>query len=483
MTLMPAIRESAAKRFAPVVVELDRSLTAESVFRALSGQPHAVFFDSAQRHDTLGRYSYVAADPYAWIEAPADGSPAIERLEACFEGLSAERQPELPPWQGGAAGVLGYEIGKSLERLPSARWDEFGMPALAMGVYDTLVAFDHLEGRAWALSQGLPETAPEARYRRASQRLEWLLGVIERGPCERKEGQDRLSQAELAPSYAIEGREGLLSDFSRDGYLHAVRETIELLRAGEAYQVNLSQRLLLPDPGDPVGLYLRLREKNPAPFGGYLDGGAWQLASASPERFLRVEDNSVETRPIKGTRPRGSSAQEDSLLGDQLRASEKDRAENVMIVDLLRNDLSRVCRDDSVVVPTLFGLEKYEHVQHLVSVVRGELRSGKRVGDLLRATLPGGSVTGAPKIRSMEIIAQLEPTARGAYCGAMAWVGLPDSHGRKAMDSSVLIRTLTRSRGWVQAPVGGGVVVQSDPEREYEETWHKAAGLIDAVQP
>jgi para-aminobenzoate synthetase component 1 len=254
-----------------------------------------------------------------------------------------------------------------------------------------------------------------------------------------------------------------------------VDRVIEHLRSGDAFQVNLSQRLLLADPGDPVAMYLRLRERNPAPFGGYVDGGAWQVASASPERFLQVSDGVVETRPIKGTRPLGA------VEGAELLASEKDRAENVMIVDLLRNDLSRVCEDDTVAVPTLFGLEPYAHVQHLVSVVMGRLRADRGLADLLEATLPGGSITGAPKVRAQEIIASLEPTARGAYCGAMAWIGFPDAAGHQAIDSSVLIRTLTRSRGWVQAPVGGGVVVQSDPMAEYEETWHKAAGLVDAV--
>lgn len=476
----PTIAEAASDgvQQGPLVAELDKSLTPEAVFLALASQPHAVFFDSAQRDSRLGRYSYVAADPFDWFVVPADGSPALAPWAKRLAGLRAERRPDLPPWQGGAAGVLGYEIGRSLERLPTPRWDEFAFPALAMGLYDTVVAFDHHRERVWAISHGFPATSRGDRRRRAKDRLNALIDRLAGQPATNAPGRrERLPIDQLAPSFPTPYGRGILSDFSSDGYLAAVERVIEHLRAGDAFQVNLSQRLLAPDPGDPVAMYLRLRERNPAPFGGYLDGGDWQLASASPERLLRVEDRLVETRPIKGTRPLGEAA------GAELLASEKDRAENVMIVDLLRNDLSRVCEDASIEVPTLFGLERYAHVQHLVSAVTGRLRSDRKVADLLAATLPGGSITGAPKVRAQEIIATTEPTARGAYCGSLAWVGFADPEGHQAMDSSLLIRTLTRSRGWVQAPVGGGIVVQSDPTSEYEETWHKAAGLIDAVAP
>jgi para-aminobenzoate synthetase component 1 len=221
-----------------------------------------------------------------------------------------------------------------------------------------------------------------------------------------------------------------------------------------------------------------LRELNPAPFAGFLDGAQWQVASASPERFVRVTDGHVETRPIKGTRGRALGPEADLYRGDELRASEKDRAENVMIVDLLRNDLSRTCRPKSVRVSQLCGLETYAYVQHLVSVVEGTLRDDATRLDLIRSCFPGGSVTGAPKVRAMEIIAELEPTARGAYCGSLGYIGVG---GR--MDSSILIRTITAARGWWQLPVGGGIVAQSNPQDEYDETWHKAAGLLRALGP
>ena len=473
--------KSAGRLPVPLFEELPAGTDPQSVFQALASLPHLIFFDSAQRHDKLGRYSYLAVDPGKWLTVEADGRPVLERLSEMLAPWQAERLLDLPPWQGGVAGLFGYEVGRSLEKLPQTKWDEFKIPALAVGLYDCVVAFDHQQGKAWAISQGLPETEPAARGQRAEERLQWLLDRIEGGEPRSESGTIQIPVAELAPGFPVSGHSALVSDFSREGYLQAVSETIELLRAGEAYQVNLSQRLLAPDHGDPVGLYLRLRRNNPAPFASYLDGGPWQIVSASPERFMQADERKIETRPIKGTRPRSQDQTLDTQLGQELASSEKDRAENVMIVDLLRNDLSRVCLYDSVEVPELFALEPYASVQHLVSVIQGELAPACDLVDLLRASLPGGSVTGAPKVRAQEIIAQFEPTARGAYCGAMAWIGLCDQQGNQAMDSSVLIRTITRAGGWLQLPAGGGVVVQSDPEQEYEETLHKAAGLIEAL--
>lgn len=282
----------------------------------------------------------------------------------------------------------------------------------------------------------------------------------------------------LAPQFDIPGHDGLTSNFSAASYQQAVKRTIDYIHAGDVFQVNLSQRLLYPATASAIDLYCRLRERNPAPFSGFLDGGDWQIASASPERFVRVDYGHVETRPIKGTRARARRPEADLFAGDELRASDKDRAENVMIVDLLRNDLSRTCRPESVRVSQLCGLETYEYVQHLVSVVESQLRPDATPIDLLRTSFPGGSVTGAPKIRAMEIIAELEPTVRGAYCGSLGYIGLD---GR--MDTSILIRTITASRGWWQLPVGGGIVAKSNPREEYEETWHKAAGMLWALRP
>lgn len=464
----------------PLVERLDPSLKAVDAFRRLSSLPHVVYFDSAMRHPQLGRYSFVAADPVEWLVVPTDGSNALQQLAGRDTMLPQRLRASLPPFQGGWAGLFGYELAGSLECVPKASIDEFGIPALAVGLYDVVVAFDHRTGEAWLISQGIPEADEDARSERAADRLSQFSKHLLTGDGSRTEGNSEihspLSTELLATQFAVDSRSGLTSNFSADGYRLAVIQVIDYIHAGDVFQVNLSQRLLHAATDSSVELYCRLRQCNPAPFAGYLDGGEWQLASASPERFIRVEEGHVETRPIKGTRGRSPYPVADMFTGHVLRASEKDRAENVMIVDLLRNDLSRTCRPESVHVSQLCGLESYEFVQHLVSVVEGSLRPECTPLDMLRTAFPGGSVTGAPKIRAMEIIAELEPTVRGAYCGSLGYIGIG---GR--MDTNILIRTITSARGWWQLPVGGGIVAQSSPSDEYDETWHKATGMLRAM--
>jgi para-aminobenzoate synthetase component 1 len=470
----------------------------EDVFLRLAGLPHCVFFDSARRDPVLGRYSFIAADPFDYFELPVTDRRIFAVGESADDGLAelhrrlapfrAETIAGLPPFQGGAAGLLSYDLARQLESLPQPRFDEFGVPALAIGLYDIVVVFDHKLNRAWIISQGFPEHEPQLRRRRAVSRLDEfcyrLLNppALADEPMPTPQREHRLSLAELAPQHAASGfmadnGSELVSNFSAAEYLEMVRRGIEYIRAGDIFQVNLAQRLLYPAADDPIALYQRLRRRNPATFAGYFDLGEFQILSASPERFLQVVGRQVEARPIKGTRRRTARPEADLFAGDELRQSEKDTAENVMIVDLLRNDLSRVCRPESVVVSELCRLEISEFVQHLVSVVRGELRDGASPLDLVRAAFPGGSITGAPKIRAIQIIAELEPTARGAYCGALGYLGFDGM-----LDSNLLIRTVTAGRGWWQMPVGGGIVAQSDPECEYAETWHKAEGLLRSLE-
>jgi para-aminobenzoate synthetase component 1 len=375
-------------------------------------------------------------------------------------------------------------LNRSLERLPAPRFDEFGVPGLAFGLYDVVLAYDHQTNRAWLVSQGLPEQDPGSRRLRAEERLVQFRSHLADGPRSvpgnvgaTVSATERLPREQLAPQFSVPGPEGLTSNFAPDEYRRTVQRVVDYIYAGDVFQVNLSQRLLFPAGTDSLSLYLRLRRCNPAPFAGYFDLGPFQIVSASPERFLQVRQGHVETRPIKGTRQRTFRPEADLFAGDELLHSVKDRAENVMIVDLLRNDLSRVCTPESVEVTQLCELEIYQYVQHLVSAVCGQLADGRTPVDLVRAAFPGGSVTGAPKVRAMEIIAELEPTARGAYCGSLGYLGFDGS-----MDLSILIRTITAGRGWWQLPVGGGIVAQSKPRAEYEETWHKAAGLLEALQ-
>jgi para-aminobenzoate synthetase component 1 len=375
--------------------------------------------------------------------------------------------------------LFSYDLNRSLEQIPRPQYDEFGVPALAIGLYDVVLAYDHQENRAWILSQGFPETQEHARTerarRRAAEMRQWLAATPATEPVQ--SSADPIPADALAPQFPVSGPEGLTSNFSEDNYLRTVQRVVDYIYAGDVFQVNLTQRLLFPAHGDSTQLYLRLRDRNPAPFAGYFDLGTFQVVSASPERFLSIRNRWVETRPIKGTRQRTRWPEADLYAGDDLQHSEKDRAENVMIVDLLRNDLSPVCEPATVEVTQLCRLELYQFVQHLVSAVRGRLRDGTDAIDLLRCAFPGGSITGAPKVRAMEIIAELEPTARGAYCGSLGYVGFDGT-----TDLSILIRTITAGRGWWQLPVGGGIVAQSVPQREYEETWHKATGLIRALE-
>jgi para-aminobenzoate synthetase component I len=459
----------------------DGELDVEAALARLSRQPHCLFLDSARRDPALGRYSFLTADPFETIEIPAGGVDCLAEIEHRMAGWPSTTLAELPPFQGGAAGLFSYDMGRWLEKVPDPSIDEFKTPALAIGFYDTVLAIDHLERRAWIISQGLPETDRKARSRRAAERMEQFRAWLTDPPCgrlrRRTDSISDLSIDQLAPHFRVPGPAGLLSNLSAEQYLRAIRRAIEYIHAGDIFQVNIAQRLLFAARDDSVSLYLRLRNRNPATFAGYFDLGESQIVSASPERFLKVSDRSVEARPIKGTRQRTARPEADLFAGDEMLQSEKDRSENVMIVDLLRNDLARVCQPDSVRVTQLCRLETYEFVQHLVSAVRGTLAPGKGPLDLLRASFPGGSITGAPKVRAMEIIAELEPTARGAYCGALGYLGFDGT-----LDTSILIRTITAGRGWWQAPVGGGIVAQSDPAREYEETWHKATGLIRSLE-
>jgi para-aminobenzoate synthetase component 1 len=465
--------------FVPLVKELSPAPDVEAAFLRLSRQPHCLFLDSALRHPSLGRYSFLAADPWRWHTIAAEEScDPFDALKLPAEATT-QAVAGLPPFQGGIAGLLSYDFNCQLERIPPPQHDEFGLPILAVGWYDTVLAFDHAQHRAWIISQGLPETEPGLRRQRAQSRLEqldrWLAEPLKAE--QRSLKANALSRENLAPQFAVPGPPGLTSNFSADGYREAVQKCIDYIYAGDIFQVNFAQRLLYPAADDSASLYLRLRNRNPATFAAYLDLGHAQIVSASPERFLSIRDGMVEARPIKGTRRRSHWPEADLFTGDELLESEKDRAENVMIVDLLRNDLSQVCDANSVRVTQLCGLESYQFVQHLVSVVQGRLSPGKTPLDAIRAAFPGGSIVGAPKVRAMEIIAELEPTARGAYCGSLGYIGFDG-----AMDFNILIRTITAAGGWWQIPVGGGIVAQSNPSHEYEETWHKAEGMLRSLR-
>lgn len=464
----------------PLVREVTPAPDAEAALLRFANLPYCLFLDSAMRDSKLGRYSFLMAAPFETVRVQRGNAYTLAELECKLKQFASPAVAGLPPFQGGAAGLFSYDFCRALEKIPANRFDEFRLPDLLLGFYDVVLAFDHVEHRAWLISQGFPATEPKRRAKLAEERLQYFLDVLH-GNEKGAEAAWRPSLASLEKSLAPQfeaGIEGITSNFSYEQYKAAIERTIEYICAGDVFQVNLAQRLLCKAREESLSLYLRLRQCNPAPFAGYLDGGDFQIVSASPERFIQIRDKVVEARPIKGTRRRTNLAEADLFAGDELLESEKDRAENVMIVDLLRNDISRVCDADSVQVTKLCGLETYQFVQHLVSVVQGKLSDGKSAVDLMGHAFPGGSITGAPKVRAMEIIAELEPTARGPYCGSLGYLGFDGS-----LDLSILIRTITANAGWWQFPVGGGITVQSNPAHEYEETWHKAEGLLRAILP
>lgn len=462
-----------------VVRRLSPAPDAESCFRKLAPLPGCIFFDSALRHPTLGRFSFLAADPFETVEISAPHADVFRELERRLAPFRQAALSGLPPFQGGLAGCLSYDLNRGLEKIAPPRFDEFQIPALALGLYDVVVAWDHESDEAWLISQGFPETSPVARRCRAEERADEFMRRLSQTvpPLEANWTRDeRLPESALSPQSAAGSLPGVTSNFSPAEYLDAIKKGVDYIWAGDIFQVNLAQRLLYPIGCSPVELYLHLRRVNPAPFAGYFGFGQQQILSASPERFFSVRERTIETRPIKGTRRRTGFPESDLVSGYELMTSEKDRSENVMIVDLLRNDLSRCCEDDSIEVTQLCGLEPFPTVLHLVSAIQGRLRTNATMADVLTAMFPGGSVTGAPKVRAMEIIAEIESTARGPYCGALAYFGFDGT-----ADTNILIRTITAAKGWWQIPVGGGIVSMSDPRREYDETWAKATGLLRAI--
>lgn len=463
----------------PLVEELPASVDVVTAARALSDWPRFLLFDSALKRQSVGRYSFLMADPIQhWqLETATLGSDPFADVRREWERWRSVAVPGLPPFQGGVAGLLGYELGQAWEKIASAPCDEFQLPAMALGLYDWVMAWDHESDRVWLISNGWPESDPVQRRARAQARLEHVRDAV-LNPKLEKRHETAIEKRELkhAEQYPLAGAPGVTSTFTRANYLRTVERVIEYIHAGDIFQANLSQRLMAKSCCSALELFERLRQVNPAPFAALMSWDDWSIISASPERFLRLDDGEVETRPIKGTRQRKRIPEADLFTRDELRESNKDQAENVMIVDLLRNDLSRVCQAGTIRVPNLCAVEAFETVQHLVSEVRGQLQPGTTFWDLMQATFPGGSITGAPKVRAMQIIAELEPTVRGPYCGSLFYLGFDGQ-----ADSNLLIRSFVNRHGWLQCHVGGGIVAQSTPAAEYEETLTKAAGMLKAL--
>ncbi|MCX5715859.1 MAG: aminodeoxychorismate synthase component I [Candidatus Omnitrophica bacterium] len=422
----------------------------------------------------LGRFSFMGAKPFLILKTKGRLIEIIENgktnrfignpflvLKELLKKYKSDFYHDEIPFLGGAVGYFSYDLCHFIEKLPSTAIDDIGIPDCYLGFYDKIVAVDHLANKTYCVNYQFPILPPMAAPRHS---------------------------AVANDQYQITGSVVVESNFLKESYLGAIKKAKEYIRQGDIYQVNLSQRFTADLTMPAFELYKRLRKINPAPFASYLDFGEAKIISASPERFLKVEAKSryVETRPIKGTRPRNSTPRVDKRLEAELINSPKDRAEHVMIVDLERNDLGRVCEYGSVKWPESMALEKYATVYHLVSTVSGELKKDADCVDCLLNCFPGGSITGAPKIRSMEIIDELEPTKRSIYTGAIGYIGFNGN-----MDTSIVIRTFLAKEnkpspcmqglGKLYFHAGGGIVADSDPEAEYQETLDKVKALIDAV--
>ena len=449
-------------------------MDAAEAFRDLPG---LALLESA-RPGRTGRWSYLTADPVEVLDVPAAGPDPFAGARALLGRMGREPHEDLgaPPFAGGLVGLLGYDLGRALERLPSIAAADQGLPVLRLALHDWVVAWDRRRGEAWLAGRAIDGDA-DRLGRRLNEILARLEGIGTRGGKGATTGPATTAAAVTLPA-------AFVSRTPRAAWLNGVEAVRDAIARGEVYKANLTRRLEAPYAGDPWPVFRCLRTGDPALFAAYLDLGPdpvtsapRAILSASPEPFLSVTaDGRVSTDPIKGTRPRGRTAPDDRALARELLGSDKDRAENVMIVDVLRNDLGRVCIEGTVRVPRLLRLERTAAVQHLVTTVTGRLRPGLDPFHLFAAAFPGGSITGAPKIRAMELIETLEPVRRGPYCGAMAWFG-PDG----AMGSSILIRTLVADGARLTLHVGGGITWRSDPTQEWDETVAKARGPLSAI--
>lgn len=476
---------------------IDLDLSPEEVFQNLHRMAGFFFLDSGMASHELSRYSYVSVNPFLTLRSRGDGIDIVEGkkiehvrgnpleiLNAQLRRLHITGGSPLVPFAGGGVGYLSYELGRYTAEVPLAAEDDLGLPEMAISFYRTLLAYEH-ETRRWigaaADLTGGRGTTVRKRLGNEIEKLRELATKPHRGlvtaateePGEEGEAIEELFQGHRSTVDGVE----VISTMSRDEYLAAVRRIQESIAAGDIYQANLTQRWSVPFSGDPGQLYAALRHVSPAPYGIYLNTGEAVVAGSSPECFLSLSGRTLETRPIKGTRRRGADPAEDERLRAELQDSAKDRAELVMIADLERNDLGRICETGSVRVEDLTRLETFSNVHHLVSVVKGELRGGLELGDILAATFPSGSITGAPKKRAMEILDGVEKTVRGPYTGAMGYLGFDGS-----LSLNVAIRTMVLSQGYCHLGVGSGIVADSVPEAEYEECVAKARGMLAALR-
>ena len=461
------------------------TLTPVSAFHAIDDDGTACLFESVIGGEKVGRYSFLASGPFLEVAAHGlevavtsrDGTERmtvddpLEYLRGRLAELRVAHLTELPPFIGGAVGYAGYDVVRYTERLPDAPKDDRKLPDMAFAFYDRVIVFDNVTKTLTVIVLARLDEAgigAQQAYRRAADRVDATVERLSR------------QSPDLTPAdIEVRGdpRIAFASNFAQGDFRDAVRKCVEYIRAGDIFQVVISQRLAVEISADPFEVYRTLRVVNPSPFMFFLRIGGATLVGSSPEIMCRVVDGEVTVRPLAGTRPRGATEEEDRQLAEQLLADPKERAEHVMLVDLGRNDVGRVARFRSVQLTDVMTIERYSHVMHITSNVTGRLRDDCDAFDALRACLPAGTVSGAPKVRAMEIIDELERHRRGPYAGAVGYV---DFGGN--MDTCIALRTIVIQGGTAYVQAGAGIVADSDPETEYQETLNKARGLLKAIE-
>lgn len=444
-----------------MIKEINTKLSAFEIFTIFKDEKDSFILDSAMDKNKLGRYSFISSNPFKTLKYKNSNENPLDFLQEELNKYKVENKTQLP-FIGGAVGYLSYDLGNYIEKLPRSAKDDLNGYDLYFGLYDSVIVVDHLKEKTYIATPNLDVKKEE----------NLVLNI-----------ENKINEAEINGVNPIcyEEKEvtptKLKSNFTKKDFENSVEKVRQYIKNGDIYQANLTQRFSGKTTLSSYELYRDLRKVSPAPFGAYLNFDDFNILSNSPERFIKCMDKKLETRPIKGTRPRGKNKEEDLKLQEELRNSEKDKAELLMIVDLERNDIGRISKIGSVKVPELFVIEPYANVNHLVATVVGELDEDKDAVDAIKATFPGGSITGAPKIRAMEIIDELEPTQRNAYTGSIGYIGFNGD-----MDLNIAIRTVIKKEEDVYFQVGGGMTWGSDPREEYQETLDKAQSIMKALR-
>lgn len=504
---LDAVGSGAAPPLYAEIAYCEPYMVFEALCRCLRSSQNTILFESVKGPYRIARYSFIVYEPYLVfivkngelnICLPSGGKSSVsyrqplDRLGELIKAYPQKSLPELPPFQGGAAGLLSYDFVRYIENIPYNAADDLGIPDAHFMMADRVISFDHMLKKAWLV------ISPGARYTELGYRdisgIDWSrayeiaveelrvksyeLGAIKNPIAHETPNSKFQIQNSKTNSSLITRHSSLNYEMSKEQYMDMVRRAKEYIAAGDIFQANLSQRISAHTGGrDSWEIYKALRNINPSPFAAYADFGSYRIASSSPERLVMVRDNAIETRPIAGTRPRGTDFKEDELMRAELLLNEKERAEHIMLIDLERNDIGRVSEYGSVSVDELMITEDYSHVIHIVSNVRGLLKKDKTPVDVIKAVFPGGTITGVPKVRCMEIIDELEPVARGPYTGSLGYIGYSGS-----MDLNIIIRTFVIKDGYAYVQAGAGIVADSDPEKEYYETLKKAEALIRTLE-